>query len=342
MANTINLNRKNTYITIWLYLSLFLVFSLIFIGGLTRLTESGLSITSWELFSGILPPLNNQQWENYFALYKQIPQYKEINFGMSMAEFKYIFWWEYIHRLLARLASLVFILPFLYFLIKKFFNFKQAIFYTIISSLFFFQGFLGWYMVISGLISNTDVSHFRLSAHLLGAQIILSLIFYSILFRNVNKINLNFNSYLVLSFLIIIFFQIVIGAFVSGLDAAKLYQTWPLMNENFVPEDVFVKEFLNSKSYSSASHVQFLHRIIAYFIIFIFIFIFYLFLKNKIVNSKYLFIVSFAIIFQILLGILVLVSGYKIYLASLHQLGSIFLVFSIIYLFYQVSISQKY
>ena len=140
MANTINLNRKNTYITIWLYLSLFLVFSLIFIGGLTRLTESGLSITSWELFSGILPPLNNQQWENYFALYKQIPQYKEINFGMSMAEFKYIFWWEYIHRLLARLASLVFILPFLYFLIKKFFNFKQAIFYTIISLLFFFQG----------------------------------------------------------------------------------------------------------------------------------------------------------------------------------------------------------
>jgi len=341
MVNTINLNRKNTYITIWLYLSLFLVFSLIFIGGLTRLTESGLSITSWELFSGILPPLNNQQWENYFALYKQIPQYKEINFGMSMAEFKYIFWWEYIHRLLARLASLVFILPFLYFLIKKFFNFKQAIFYTIISLLFFFQGFLGWYMVKSGLISNTDVSHFRLSAHLLGAQIILSLIFYSILFRNVSKINLNFYSYLVLSLLIIIFFQIVIGAFVSGLDAAKLYQTWPLMNENFVPEDVFLKEFLNTKSYSSASHVQFLHRIIAYFIIFIFIFIFYLFLKNKIVNSKYLFIVSFVIIFQILLGILVLVSGYKIYLASLHQLGSIFLVFSIIYLFYQVSISQK-
>lgn len=341
MANTINLNRKNTYITIWLYLSLFLVFLLIFIGGLTRLTESGLSITSWELFSGILPPLNEKQWQNYFSLYKQIPQYKEINLGMSMAEFKYIFWWEYIHRLLARLAALAFVLPFIYFLVKKFFSFKQIILYSIISLLFFFQGFLGWYMVKSGLVTNTDVSHFRLSAHLLGGQIILALIFYSILFRNVNKIYFNFYSYLVLSFLIIVFFQIVIGAFVSGLDAAKLYQTWPLMNGYFVPEDVLIKEFLNSESYSSASHVQFLHRFVAYFTAFIFVFIFYLLLKNKIVNSKYLLIVLFAITFQILLGIFVLISGYKIYLASLHQLGSIFLVFSIIYLFYQVSISQK-
>jgi cytochrome c oxidase assembly protein subunit 15 len=341
MINIINLNRKNTFITIWLYLSLFLVFLLIFIGGLTRLTESGLSITSWELFSGILPPVNEKQWQNYFALYKQIPQYKEINLGMSMAEFKYIFWWEYIHRLLARLASLVFILPFIYFLIKKFFSFKQIVLYLIISLLFFFQGFLGWYMVKSGLVSNTDVSHFRLSAHLLGGQIILSLIFYSILFRNINKIYLNFYSYLILSFLLIIFFQIVIGAFVSGLDAAKLYQTWPLMNGYFVPEDVFIKEFLNSESYSSASHVQFLHRVVAYFTVLIFIFIFYLLIKNEIVNLKYLLIVLFAVIFQILLGIFVLISGYKIYLASLHQLGSIFLVFSIIYLFYQVSISQK-
>ena len=341
MGNTNNLNKKNNYITIWLYLSLFLVFSLIFIGGLTRLTESGLSITNWELLSGILPPLNEKTWENYFFLYKQIPQYKEINFGMSLAEFKYIFWWEYIHRLLARLASLIFIVPFLYFLIKKSFNFKQIILYSIISFLFIFQGFLGWYMVKSGLISNVDVSHFRLSAHLLGAQIILSLIFFSILFRNINKIYLNFYSYLILFFLIIVFFQIVIGAFVSGLDAAKIYQTWPSMNGNFIAEDVFIKDYLYSKSFSSPSHVQFLHRLLAYLIIFIFSVIFYFLLKNKIVYFKHLFIVLLAIIFQVLLGILVLISGYKIYLASLHQLGSIFLLFSIIYLFYQVSISQK-
>jgi len=279
------------------------------------------------LFSGILPPLTDKKWEYYFSLYKQIPQYKEINFGMSLAEFKYIFWWEYIHRLLARLASLTFILPFIYFVIKKKFNFKQIVFYSIISLLFFFQGFLGWYMVKSGLISNTDVSHFRLSAHLLGAQIILSLLFFSILFRNTKKIYLNLYSYLILFFLIIVFFQIAIGAFVSGLDAAKIYQTWPLMNGNFVPEDVLIKEFSNSDSYSSPSHVQFLHRIIAYFIILIFSFIFYFLLKNKIVNSKYLFIVLSAIIFQVVLGILVLTSGYKIYIASLHQLGSIFYFF---------------
>jgi cytochrome c oxidase assembly protein subunit 15 len=341
MPNTINLNKINTYVTIWLYLSLFLVSALIFIGGLTRLTESGLSITNWELFSGILPPFTEKQWQDYFSLYKQIPQYKEINLGMSLAEFKYIFWWEYIHRLLARVAALAFVLPFIYFLTKKIFSLKQIVFYSIISSLFFLQGFLGWYMVKSGLIANTDVSHFRLSAHLLGAQIILSLLFFSILFMNVKKIYFNFYSYLILSFLIIIFFQIAIGAFVSGLDAAKIYQTWPLMNGNFVPEDVFIKEFSNSNSYSSPSHVQFLHRIIAYFIILIFSFIFYFLLKNKIVNLKYLFVVLSAIIFQVLLGILVLTSGYKIYIASLHQLGSIFLLFSIIYLFYQVSISPK-
>lgn len=341
MLNTNNLNKNNTHITIWLYSSLFLVSALIFIGGLTRLTESGLSITNWELFSGILPPLTDKKWEYYFFLYKQIPQYKEINFGMSLAKFKYIFWWEYIHRLLARLAALVFFLPFIYFLIKKKFNFNQIVFYSTISLLFFFQGFLGWYMVKSGLISNTDVSHFRLSAHLLGAQIILSLLFFSILFRNIKKIYLNFYSYLIFFFLIIVFFQIAIGAFVSGLDAAKIYQTWPLMNGNFVPEDVLIKEFSNSESYSSPSHVQFLHRIIAYFIILIFSIIFYFLLKSKIVNLKYLFIVLSAIIFQVLLGILVLTSGYKIYIASLHQLGSIFLLFSIIYLFYQVSISQK-
>jgi cytochrome c oxidase assembly protein subunit 15 len=342
MLNTNNLNKNNTHVIIWLYLSLFLVASLTDLGGLTRLTESGLSITNWELFSGILPPLTDKKWEDYFFLYKQIPQYKEINFGMTLDEFKYIFWWEYIHRLLARLASLAFILPFIYFLIKKIFNFKQILFYSIISLLFFFQGFLGWYMVKSGLISNTDVNHFRLSAHLLGAQIILSLLFFSILFQDTRKIHLNFYSYLILAFLIIVFFQIAIGAFVSGLDAAKIYQTWPLMNGHFAPEDVFIKEFSNSKSYSSPSHVQFLHRIIAYSIILIFSFIFYFLRINKIVNSKYLFIVLSAIIFQVLLGILVLISGYKIYIACLHQLGSIFLLFSIIYLFYQVSISQKY
>jgi cytochrome c oxidase assembly protein subunit 15 len=119
MLNTNNLNKKNTYVVIWLYLSLFLVASLIFIGGLTRLTESGLSITNWELVSGILPPLSDKEWKDYFYLYKQIPQYKQINFGMSLEEFKYIFWWEYIHRLLARLTSLTFFLPFLYLEIFK-------------------------------------------------------------------------------------------------------------------------------------------------------------------------------------------------------------------------------
>jgi cytochrome c oxidase assembly protein subunit 15 len=341
MINSNNLNKNKIHITIWLYLSLTLVSLIIIIGGLTRLTESGLSITRWELFTGIFPPLNEIQWQDYFELYKKIPQYKEINSGMSLNEFKYIFWWEYIHRFIARLASLIFFIPFLYFLILNYFSNKQKIIYSIISFLFLFQGFLGWYMVKSGLTLNVDVSHFRLSLHLLVAKIILSLIFFSILFQNIKKIFLNKYSFFVILFLLMLFFQIILGAFNAGLDSAKIYQTWPLMDSNFKPDYVLLSDFLNSKAYSSPSHVQYLHRMFAYFILFIFCTIFYFFRRNEIVGLKYLIVVLIALSLQILLGILVLISGFKIYIASLHQIASIILLFSVIYLFYQVSIIKR-
>ena len=144
---------------IWILLSILLIFSMIIVGGLTRLTNSGLSITEWELFAGILPPLNMNQWNKYFELYKQIPQYKIINNSITMEEFKIIFYWEYFHRLLGRFIGLFFILPLIFFTIKKVLNKTLFINFFSIFLLICIQGYIGWYMVSSGLVNNTTVSH---------------------------------------------------------------------------------------------------------------------------------------------------------------------------------------
>ena len=172
--------KINNMFIYWLKLNLLLVFSIIIVGGLTRLTNSGLSIIEWELFSGILPPMNNQSWLNYFELYKTIPQYKIINSTMSLNEFKIIFYWEYAHRLLGRIIGLFYLLPLVYFYLNnKIFKNKMPIFLLILL-LIILQGAVGWYMVKSGLVNDVTVSHYRLSLHLSLALIIISLIFWQI------------------------------------------------------------------------------------------------------------------------------------------------------------------
>ena len=206
----------------WLKVSLFLVFSIIIIGGLTRLTDSGLSITQWELFKGILPPLNEDTWNNYFELYKKIPQYSLINYNMNIDEFKIIFYWEYIHRNLGRLIGIFFLIPLIYFHFTKKIEKKYLSICNLILVLIFIQGVIGWFMVKSGLVNVTTVSHYRLSIHLSTALIIISLIFWLLLnLRNKTlkiffQFKLNNLPFLFLFFLI--FLQIIIGAFVSGLD----------------------------------------------------------------------------------------------------------------------------
>ena len=162
------------YISLWLIIMFLLVAIIIIVGGLTRLTDSGLSITEWQLFSGIFPPINDDDWTKYFNLYKKIPEFEIQNYSMTLSEFKVIFWWEYIHRILGRLIGISFILPLLYFTHKV--GFKNLINLYLIFLLICIQGFIGWFMVSSGLVDRVDVSHFRLSVHLLLAYIILSLI----------------------------------------------------------------------------------------------------------------------------------------------------------------------
>ena len=161
-----NNNTKNQ-MSLWLGSMFWIIAFMIFIGGLTRLTDSGLSITQWELFSGFLPPLTEDKWLEYFDKYKKIPEFKLQNYSMSLGEFKVIFWWEWIHRFLGRLIGISYLIPLIYFTIKL--GFKKLISHFFIFFLICFQGFIGWYMVESGLVDRVDVSHFRLSMHLITA-----------------------------------------------------------------------------------------------------------------------------------------------------------------------------
>tara|TARA_B100001057_G_scaffold499538_1_gene610622 strand:- start:1357 stop:2298 length:942 start_codon:yes stop_codon:yes gene_type:complete len=307
---------------------------MIVVGGLTRLTDSGLSITKWQLFSGFFPPLNDNDWIMYFDLYKEIPEYKLQNYNMSMQEFKIIFWWEWGHRFLGRLIGIFFLIPLIYFSFKikisKLFNFY------LIFLLICFQGFIGWYMVSSGLVDRVDVSHFRLSIHLFIAFLILSLIFWNYLKITVTKdISHKINSSIPLIFLLIIFLQIVFGAFVSGMDAGKIYNSWPLMGETYFPNDNHILNLFKISALSDPSLVQFIHRNLAYLISIIYLLILFKIYKNKLYGLyKTINLLGLFIILQIILGILTVLYGAQIYIAAMHQLSSIFLVSSCIYFLY--------
>ena len=324
-------------IFLWLASSSILLILLIWVGGLTRLTGSGLSITEWELFSGILPPLSSNKWNEYFELYKKIPEYQKINYGMTLDEFKFIYWWEYIHRILARFLVLIYIVPLVYFLMKNKIQSSQAYYYLLIFLLFLLQGFMGWYMVKSGLVSDTDVSHYRLAAHLSLAIIIYSLIFWALLnYESKFKLNFTKPTILMLCLTILILVQIIWGAFTSGLNAGLLYQTWPLMNEKFIADDVIIKNVLSFESLSNPSYVQLVHRLLAYFII-LYTVIVYFFYFRKVNLTKPFKLIFVAILLQVLLGIFTLTSGLNMYLASFHQIGSIFLISCTIYTLFYVN-----
>jgi len=328
-----NLKIKK-YISFWL-LFMFLIISLmIVIGGLTRLTDSGLSITKWQLFSGILPPLNSSDWNNYFNLYKKIPEYKIQNFTMSLNEFKIIFWWEWIHRFLGRLIGISYLIPLLFFTIKI--GFKKLFNLYFIFLLICFQGFIGWYMVSSGLVERVDVSHFRLSLHLVIAFLILCLILWNFLkIKNFRIPSKKINFYFPLVLLLLIFCQITIGAFVSGMDAGKIYNSWPLMGTTYFPNDSKIISLFKLSAFSDPSLVQFMHRNLAYFIIIYYLLILLKIYKNNLINLFYsINLVGILLFIQIFLGILTLIFGAQIIIASMHQISSIFLVSSCVYFLY--------
>ncbi len=259
--------RNRRQIRGWLAVVLFALFALVLVGGATRLTESGLSITEWKPIHGVIPPLSAAEWEEEFRLYQRIPQYEQLNKGMSVDEFKTIFWWEWAHRLLARSIGAIFALPLLFFWLTGRVESRLKLPLLGILALGGLQGFIGWWMVSSGLVERTDVSQYRLATHLVIACLIFAacMWIYRALSPHSGDAAPTKNAR---SMAAVIggmsLFQIYLGALVAGLDAGLTYNTWPLMDGAIVPGGLFAQDPAWINLFENPKTVQFVHRVGAY------------------------------------------------------------------------------
>lgn len=259
-------SKDKQHIRTWYWSGATLVFLILVIGGITRLTGSGLSMTDWKPIMGSIPPITETQWEEAFNQYKQFPEYKEINSGMSLAEFQYIFFWEYLHRMLGRLLGLVFLIPFAWFLVRRKFNRKQLLRSVLLLSLGIGQGLMGWFMVQSGLIDVPEVSHYRLAAHLLLAFIIFGCcVWFAMDLGSIKRKGpdggLKLKNWLNL-FLIILLLQVVWGAFTAGLHAGHIYNSFPKMYQFWLPPEMFLVEPVILNFFQNMTTVQWTHRLL--------------------------------------------------------------------------------
>ena len=305
----------------WLLVVAALVFLMVVVGGITRLTESGLSITRWEPVSGTVPPLNAEEWEAEFDAYKTSPQYQKINRGMTLAEFKDIFFWEYVHRLLGRVIGLAFAIPFLWFAWKKAIPRGYGWRLGALLALGGLQGFIGWWMVASGLIDRPDVSHLRLAVHLLTAFLILAgLIWTALDLRLLDRdpaakpVRMPTVGIWALSILGV---QMLFGAYVAGLDAGYAFNTWPMMGSEWFPADTPMLEPFLRNYVDNPIVVQFIHRWVAFAVaVMVLLLAFEAWSRNLRLEAV---AVVAAVFVQILIGILTLLTGVDLWIAVAHQ-----------------------
>ena len=306
----------------WLLLVAGLVFLMVVVGGITRLTESGLSITEWNPIRGAIPPLTDDQWQHVFDLYKQTPEYREINgpAGMDLAAFKLIFFWEWVHRLLGRLIGLAFALPLLWFAVKR--QIPQGYGWKLVALLLLggSQGVLGWYMVMSGLVERTDVSHFRLSAHLLLALFIMAALIWTALdLRRLARTGENRPARLTgasLSTAAILFLQLLLGAWVAGLNAGYVATDWPAMQGRLYPDGVDWAHGIGFALTHDPFLLHFMHRWWAWVVVAAMV-VFARRVKQIAPRASKAIHIAFGT--QILLGIATVMTGMNIVLAVLHQ-----------------------
>lgn len=324
--------KDNKKVFYWLVVGCLLIFIMVIVGGITRLTHSGLSISNYKLISGTLPPLNEIEWQQAFGLYKQYPEYQKLNYDFSLQDFKDIFFWEWLHRVLGRFIGVVFIIPFLYFLMRKQLTISTIKKCVILLFLGGFQGFLGWYMVKSGLIDRPDVSHYRLALHLTAAFVTFAYtlwvaldIWYPIKreiqkkFRNLLRLGLTF-----------LLIQIIWGAFVAGLDAGWIHNHWPLMGDGkwihetvTIEQDPVWKNFVEGKS-----GVQFVHRYLAYVVVAIIAVIWFKARKMtfSIPQKNGMNILVGLVLLQFVLGVFTLILQVPVWLGVMHQGAAFFLL----------------
>lgn len=306
----------------WLIGVAALVFIMVVVGGLTRLTESGLSITEWKPVTGALPPMSEEHWQQEFDLYKRIPQYEIMNKGMTLHEFKTIYWWEWSHRFLGRLIGLAFFVPFVFFVATR--RVERAlvprlIFLFVLGGM---QGVLGWWMVMSGLVDRTEVSQYRLAAHLGLATLIYGALIWTALdlFNGKSTRLLSGLAKAAAAILALVLVQTILGAFVAGIRAGLIYNTWPLMAGAFIPDGLLAMKPVWHNFFESHLTVQFQHRMTAYLLLLCVVWHWWAARKTAAASSAGWLLL--AVLGQALLGIWTVLWVVPIPLGALHQAGA--------------------
>lgn len=305
-------------VRLWLWAIALLTALMVIVGGATRLTDSGLSITEWRPVLGAVPPLTQEQWLAAFEKYKLIPEYQIQNRGMSLGEFKFIYWWEWAHRFLGRFIGLAFALPLLYFIITKRIARNMWPRFALIFILGGAQGALGWYMVSSGLVERIDVSQYRLAAHLTLAFAIFAAVVWTALTLSSERRSLPVRGAgLALGFLFLLFLQVGAGGFVAGLDAGNASYTWPQMNGSWLPDGMNTLTPPWRNAFENALAAQFNHRLLAYFVLALALFQAW---RVRSANAVWL---ALAVVAQVMLGILTVILRVPLAVALLHQAGAL-------------------
>lgn len=339
------MKNKNKSVIIWLLSGCLLLFMMVVVGGITRLTNSGLSMTDWHLVTDTLPPLSEAKWEEAFEQYKQFPEYQKINIhnDFTLSDYKFIYFWEWFHRFIGRIIGLAFIVPFVYFLIKKRLSNETIKKCVVLLGMGGFQGFLGWFMVRSGLINNPDVSHFRLSLHLTFAFITFAYTLWvalDLLYPNKTDIILPLRrlARITLFFLLL---QIIYGGFVAGLNAGLIHNHWPLMSDGqFIHDSVFLEQKNLFLSFTEGkSGVQFVHRTMAYVVVGLILTLFFKSKKHNLSSPQKNGINALvAIVFlQFTLGVLTLLYSVPLWLGLAHQVVAFFLLTAMTFTLHRLS-----
>jgi cytochrome c oxidase assembly protein subunit 15 len=324
----------------WLLICCALIFAMVVLGGVTRLTGSGLSMVNWKPISGVLPPIGQSAWEREFDHYRQSPEYAYVNKGMSLREFKGIFWFEYAHRVLGRLIGVVFLLPFLYFLLRRRISASLAPRLVVMFVLGGLQGLLGWYMVKSGLVDDPHVSQYRLAAHLGLAVLIYAYMLWTACAILRGRDGAGGGGRLAgisMLLVVVVFVTMISGAFVAGLKAGMIYNTFPLMGDAWLPNAMWSMSPAWLNIFENPATVQFNHRVIA-IATFAGIVALWLGARSKPLTRTqaiWLHIVLAAAVVQVALGVATLLLRVPVTLAALHQAGAMVLLTVLLCLAYE-------
>lgn len=337
--------KNNKSVIIWLLSGCALLFIMVMVGGITRLTNSGLSMTDWHLVTDTFPPLSEEKWVDAFEEYKKFPEYQKINIhnDFTLSDYQFIYFWEWFHRFIGRIIGIVFFVPFVYFLIKKKLEpstIKKCIVLLLMGG---FQGFLGWYMVKSGLIDNPDVSHYRLALHLTFAFITFAYTLWvalDLIYPTKNEVITSLRTIARIA-LVVLIIQIIYGGFVAGLNAGLIHNHWPLMSDGqFIHDSVFIEQSTLLKNFTEGKGgVQFVHRTFAYVVVAMMFLLYFKSKKHSLNNlqQKGIYALLSIVLIQFSLGVFTLLFHVPLWLGLAHQLVAFILLSAMVFTLHRLS-----